>query len=53
MYSILEDAGIELPRYAVLDRESTDEKRMLFLRVLFIFFLGDSSVGLRVHHFNV
>ncbi|XP_075548806.1 inositol hexakisphosphate and diphosphoinositol-pentakisphosphate kinase isoform X3 [Dermacentor variabilis] len=27
VYSILEDAGIELPRYAVLDRESTDEKQ--------------------------
>ncbi|XP_077562012.1 inositol hexakisphosphate and diphosphoinositol-pentakisphosphate kinase isoform X18 [Haemaphysalis longicornis] len=27
VYSMLEDAGIELPRYAVLDRESTDEKQ--------------------------
>ncbi|XP_077483149.1 inositol hexakisphosphate and diphosphoinositol-pentakisphosphate kinase isoform X23 [Amblyomma americanum] len=27
VYSILEDAGIELPRYAVLDRESADEKQ--------------------------
>ncbi|XP_064471577.1 inositol hexakisphosphate and diphosphoinositol-pentakisphosphate kinase 2-like isoform X4 [Ornithodoros turicata] len=26
VYSILENAGIELPRYAVLDRESPDEK---------------------------
>uniref|UniRef100_A0A224YRN3 Inositol hexakisphosphate and diphosphoinositol-pentakisphosphate kinase n=1 Tax=Rhipicephalus zambeziensis TaxID=60191 RepID=A0A224YRN3_9ACAR len=27
VYSILEGAGIELPRYAVLDRESTDERQ--------------------------
>ncbi|KAG0413371.1 hypothetical protein HPB47_009477, partial [Ixodes persulcatus] len=27
VYSILENAGIELPRYAVLDRESADERR--------------------------
>ncbi|XP_042146437.1 inositol hexakisphosphate and diphosphoinositol-pentakisphosphate kinase isoform X6 [Ixodes scapularis] len=27
VYSILENAGIELPRYAVLDRESADERQ--------------------------
>lgn len=28
MYSILESVGIEIPRYAVLDRDSADPKRM-------------------------
>lgn len=27
MYSILEGEGIEIPRYAVLDRDSPDPKR--------------------------
>lgn len=30
VYSILESVGIEIPRYAVLDRDSPDPKRMLF-----------------------
>lgn len=29
VYSILESVGIEIPRYAVLDRDSPDPKRML------------------------
>lgn len=29
VYSILESEGIEIPRYAVLDRDSTDPKRKL------------------------
>ena len=28
VYSILESVGIEIPRYAVLDRDSPDPKRM-------------------------
>lgn len=31
VYSILESVGIEIPRYAVLDRDSPDPKRMFIL----------------------
>lgn len=31
VYSILESVGIEIPRYAVLDRDSPDPKRMYAL----------------------
>lgn len=33
VYSILESVGIEIPRYAVLDRDSPDPKRMLNQRL--------------------
>lgn len=31
MYAILESEGIEIPRYAVLDRDSPDPKRKLLI----------------------
>lgn len=35
VYAILEGEGIEIPRYAVLDRDSPDPKRKLFLIVFY------------------
>lgn len=35
VYSILESEGIEIPRYAVLDRDSTDPKRNLRVEIFF------------------
>lgn len=35
VYSILEAEGIEIPRYAVLDRDSSDPKRNLKLNFVF------------------
>lgn len=32
VYSILESVGIEIPRYAVLDRDSPDPKRMFNIK---------------------
>lgn len=39
VYSILECVGIEIPRYAVLDRDSPDPKRMYQLFIYFRFYL--------------
>lgn len=34
VYAILENEGIEIPRYAVLDRDSPDPKRNIFCLII-------------------
>ena len=43
MYAILEGEGIEIPRYAVLDRDSSDPKRK-FIEKSFALLVSVSTV---------
>lgn len=45
VYSILESEGIEIPRYAVLDRDSPDPKRNIY-RIFMRFLQRDVAIFL-------